>query len=143
LDRKSGSSPEISCLIFSGLPELKSVSLTAQLNFTPKEKRCRKAVFNDKTVETIDDMSCRNYIAAGYITPLEGNFIAKLLALTIFLEVVMEEATNFTVVRKAFASRSRQYVDSWGSIGFRRYNLEGLEISLKFRHRHSVLSLFD
>jgi hypothetical protein len=35
-----------------------------------------------------------NYIAAGYITPLEGNFIAKLLALTIFLEVVMEEATN-------------------------------------------------
>jgi hypothetical protein len=31
-----------------------------------------------------------NYIAAGYIPLLEGNSIAKLLAVTIFLEVVME-----------------------------------------------------
>jgi hypothetical protein len=31
-----------------------------------------------------------NYIAAGYIPLLEGNSIAKLLTVIIFLEVVME-----------------------------------------------------
>jgi hypothetical protein len=37
---------------------------------------------------------CITQSAAGYIPLLEGNSIAKLLAGTIFLEVVMEEATK-------------------------------------------------